>query len=108
MQYAVLRGETKFHCPECGNLPHYKQMYTTAAGTIQHYLQCSDGKECRTQFKVNNKISKKIRKFFILHPPECFLYILYPESCEPASKQWCNEVRNRTQSSEYRSESVTP
>ena len=55
MQYAVLRGETKFHCPECGNLPHYKQMYTTAAGTIQHYLQCSDRKECRTQFKVNNK-----------------------------------------------------
>lgn len=55
LHYAVLRGESKFHCPECGRLPHYKSMYTTAAGTIQHWLQCSDRKECKTQFKVNNK-----------------------------------------------------
>lgn len=55
LHYAVLRGESKFHCPECGRLPHYKSMYVTAAGTIQHWLQCSDRKECKTQFKVNNK-----------------------------------------------------
>lgn len=55
MHYAVLRGNEKFHCPNCGALPHYKSMYTTAAGTIQHWLQCSDRKECKTQFKVNNK-----------------------------------------------------
>ena len=55
LHYAVLRGNEKFHCPECGALPHYKQQYTTAAGTIQHWLQCSDRKECKTQFKVNNK-----------------------------------------------------
>ena len=29
--------------------------YTTAAGTVQHYMQCSDRKECRTTFKINNK-----------------------------------------------------
>jgi hypothetical protein len=30
-------------------------MYTTAAGTIQHHMQCSDRKECNRKFKFNNK-----------------------------------------------------
>ncbi len=55
MHYAVLRGGEKYECPNCGKLPHYKQQYTTAAGTVQHYLQCSDRKECKTLFKVNDK-----------------------------------------------------
>ena len=54
MHYAVLRGEEKFHCPECSSLPWWNKTYTTAAGTIQHYLKCSN-KECRVPFKVNNK-----------------------------------------------------
>lgn len=53
--YAVLGDEEKFKCPECSRLPHYKQKYVTAHGTIQHYMQCSDRKECRTTFKINNK-----------------------------------------------------
>jgi len=55
INYAVLRGGEKFECPSCGKLPHYKTTYTTAAGTVQHYMQCSDRKECRTTFKINNK-----------------------------------------------------
>ena len=39
--YAVLRGGEKFHCPECGLLPHYKSMYTSATGTVYHWLHCS-------------------------------------------------------------------
>jgi hypothetical protein len=53
--YSVLKGDEKFKCPECGNLPHYKYKYTTVAGTVQHHLQCSDREECKTLFKVNNK-----------------------------------------------------
>lgn len=55
VNYAVLRGGERYECPNCGKLPHYKSMYTTAAGTIQHWMQCSDRKECKTQFKINNK-----------------------------------------------------
>ena len=46
---------SKFMCPECGKLPHYKQKYVTASGTVQHYMQCSDRKECKTLFKISNK-----------------------------------------------------
>lgn len=55
VNYAVLRGGERFECPECGKLPHYKQTYTTAQGTIMHYMQCSDRNQCRKKFKLNNK-----------------------------------------------------
>jgi predicted RNA-binding Zn-ribbon protein involved in translation (DUF1610 family) len=55
LNYAVLRGGQKFECPNCGKLPHYKSMYTTAAGTIQHRMQCSDRKICNKKFTINNK-----------------------------------------------------
>ncbi len=54
MQYAVLRGGEKFECPECGKLGRLRKTYTTAAGTPQHYMSCSQ-KNCVTSFKVNNK-----------------------------------------------------
>ena len=53
--YAVLRGGEKFECPECGRLANYKEVRTTAAGTIQHVMQCSDRKECRKTFRISNK-----------------------------------------------------
>jgi DNA polymerase elongation subunit (family B) len=55
VNYAVLRGGEKFECPNCGKLPHYKSMYTTSAGTIQHRMQCSDRKVCNKKFTINNK-----------------------------------------------------
>lgn len=61
--YAVLRGGEKYECPECGKLPHYKSMRTTAAGTIQHRMQCSDRKGCKTQFSINNKTYMDFLKF---------------------------------------------
>jgi len=54
LQYAVLRGGDKFTCPECARLGRLKKTYTTAAGTIQHYMSCRD-EECVTSYKVNNK-----------------------------------------------------
>jgi len=53
--YAVLRGGEKFECPECGKLANYKEKRTTAAGTIQHRMQCSDRVVCRKSWYVNNK-----------------------------------------------------
>jgi hypothetical protein len=61
--YAVLRGGEKFECPECGKLPHYKQMKTTAKGTIMHYMQCSDRKGCNKKFSFNNKTYMDFLKF---------------------------------------------
>ena len=54
VNYAVLRGGDKFHCPECGTLGKWNKTYTTTAGTIQHYMKCRVS-ECSTTFKVNNK-----------------------------------------------------
>jgi len=53
--YAVLKGGSKFECPECGS-DHVvvNKTYTTAAGTIQHFMKCKE-KECRQPFKINNK-----------------------------------------------------
>ena len=51
----VLRGGERYHCPSCERLANYKSMYVTAAGTVQHWLQCSDRKVCKSQWKVNNK-----------------------------------------------------
>ena len=61
--YAVLKGGEKYECPECGSMPHYKEMRTTAQGTIQHWMQCSDRKVCRKQWKVNNKTYMDFLKF---------------------------------------------
>jgi len=54
LNYAVKGGQEKFHCPECGSLPHYNKLYTTKAGTVQHYMRCSDN-TCGQFFKINNK-----------------------------------------------------
>jgi hypothetical protein len=54
MQYAVLKGKTKFDCPECGSIGRLKKTYTTRAGTIQHYMACRT-ESCISSFKVNNK-----------------------------------------------------
>jgi hypothetical protein len=54
MQHAVLTGSNKFHCPECSELGKWNKSYTTAAGTIKHYLKCRDF-ACGTYWDVNNK-----------------------------------------------------
>ena len=57
LHYGVLRGGEKYHCPECGVLPRWNSRYTTAAGTVQHYMKCNN-RECKTYnrtFKINNK-----------------------------------------------------
>jgi hypothetical protein len=54
LHYAAKQGEGKFRCPECAEMPYHNKMYTTAAGTIQHYMRCSDTK-CGQFFKINNK-----------------------------------------------------
>jgi hypothetical protein len=66
-QYAVLRGGEKFHCPECGRLANYKSIKVTAAGTIQHRMQCSDRKECRKQFTINNKTYMDFLKYKMMN-----------------------------------------
>jgi hypothetical protein len=56
MHYAVLGGFGKFHCPECGKLGIYDKKYTTAHGTVQHYMKCKGSKDrCGTTWKINNK-----------------------------------------------------
>lgn len=52
--YSVLHGGAKFDCPECGNTGHWNKTYTTAAGTVKHYMRCSD-KVCGTYWDINNK-----------------------------------------------------
>lgn len=54
MHYAVKNGQQKFHCPNCGGLSNWNKTYTTAQGTIQHYMRCRD-RHCYTYFKINNK-----------------------------------------------------
>jgi transposase-like protein len=53
VNYAVLRGGEKFECPECGSFNiRMRKTYTTAAGTIQHYMSCECG---NSSYKINNK-----------------------------------------------------
>ena len=53
VNYAVLRGGEKFECPECGSYNiRMRKTYTTAAGTIQHYMSCECG---NSSYKINNK-----------------------------------------------------
>ena len=58
LHYGVLRGGSKWSCPHCGgDKIHKNQTYTTAAGTIQHYMRCSN-KQCdgfQGTYKINNK-----------------------------------------------------
>ena len=54
MHYAALGMDEKFFCPECTQLPKWNKTYTTASGTIQHYMKCR-GNKCGTAFKINNK-----------------------------------------------------
>jgi len=66
MQYAVLRGYEKFHCPECGTLATHNKNYTTAAGTVQHYMRCKNV-TCAKVFKVNNKTYQDWIKYKIMN-----------------------------------------
>jgi hypothetical protein len=50
--HAVARGGDKYDCPNCGCLPSHNKTYTTAAGTIKHYMRCLD---CKTKFVISNK-----------------------------------------------------
>jgi len=53
--YSVARGGSKYACPECGSIHvGINKTYTTAAGTIQHFMKCKE-KDCRQPFKINNK-----------------------------------------------------
>lgn len=54
LHYGVLRGGAKFNCPNCGSLPKWNKTYTTAAGTVQHYMKCREI-GCGIPFKINNK-----------------------------------------------------
>ncbi len=63
VNYAVLRGGEKFECPECGKLGNYKEMRTTLHGTIKRVMQCSDRKECKKSWTINNKTYQDYIKF---------------------------------------------
>lgn len=54
MNHSVLGGLSKFHCPECAAIGKWNKTYTTAAGTIKHYMKCRD-KVCGTYWDINNK-----------------------------------------------------
>ena len=53
--YTVLKGGDKYDCPECGSSNvGINKTYTTAAGTIQHFMKCKED-SCGQPFKINNK-----------------------------------------------------
>ena len=65
MHYGVLKGGEKFSCPSCGsNHIHYNKSYTTAAGTIKHYVRCV---KCRQPFQINNKTYMDYLKFKMIN-----------------------------------------
>jgi len=51
--FAVLKGENKWNCPECAgkNVEMYKT-YTTAMGVVRRNMKCED---CKKQYKISNK-----------------------------------------------------
>jgi len=66
LHYGVLKGGKKFCCPECGgHATRRKSTYTTAAGTIQHYLLCLN-KDCNTRYKINNKTYMDYLRFKVI------------------------------------------
>ena len=63
--YAVLKGGEKFSCPECGtNHVGLNKTYTTAAGTVQHFMKCAK-KDCKQPYKINNKTFQDYLSFKI-------------------------------------------
>lgn len=63
--HAVLNGTDKYNCPECGSINvGISKTYTTAAGTIQHFMKCRDSK-CKQHFKINNKTYMDLLQFRI-------------------------------------------
>jgi DNA polymerase elongation subunit (family B) len=61
--FAVLNGGEKYSCPDClSNNVGISKTYTTAAGTIQHYMKC---RECSQHYKVNNKTYMDLLQFKI-------------------------------------------
>jgi len=71
MNYGVLRGVgEKFSCPSCGGHDvGLNKTYTTAAGTIQHYMICNTRKcdSYRRTYKVNNKQFMDFLQFKIVN-----------------------------------------
>jgi hypothetical protein len=65
--YAVKNGGEKFHCPECGKLGCWNKTYTTAAGTIQHYMRCRDKQGCNKMYKINNKTYQDYLRYCMLN-----------------------------------------
>jgi len=64
--YSVARGGTKFACPECGSHKvEINKTYTTAAGTIQHYMRCGEN-DCKQPFKINNKTYQDLLQYRML------------------------------------------
>lgn len=66
VNYAVLHGNTKFHCPECSHLGRWNKTYTTAAGTSQILMLCRNT-ACKTYFKVNNKTYQDYLQFRMIN-----------------------------------------
>lgn len=66
LHYSVLRGNEKFHCPECGKLGTWNQTYTTRAGTTSHWLRCND-KSCRKYWRINNKTYQDFFKYKVMN-----------------------------------------
>jgi len=66
LHYAVKDGDDKFMCPECKMLPKWNKTYTTAAGTIKHYMLCRNAL-CGQYFDINNKTYQDYLKYKVLH-----------------------------------------
>lgn len=64
LQYAVLRGDEKFHCPECGHLGKWNQTYTTKAGTTSYWMKCRT-EDCSKYYKINSKTYQDYLKYKI-------------------------------------------
>ena len=63
--HSVLKGGEKFLCPECGtHNVGISKTYTTAAGTIQHFMKCRDS-DCSQHYKINNKTYMDLLQFRI-------------------------------------------
>jgi DNA polymerase III epsilon subunit-like protein len=62
LQYAVLRGDEKFHCPECGHLGVWNQTYTTKAGTTSHWMRCRTD-DCGKYYKISSKTYQDYIKY---------------------------------------------
>lgn len=67
MQYAVLKGGSKYHCPNCGKLGTRNQARTTAAGTIKHYMTCRRNGGCGVSWTINNKTYQDFLQYKLLN-----------------------------------------